>query len=75
MHVHAHVYQIGRTMAYIKGWMTSEDGRTVFAVCEHHKVHVPARPEHLTYRVKWDEQWEENREEKGAAKQLKGSKL
>ena len=44
-------------MAYIKGWMTSEDGKTVFAVCEHHKVGVPTLAEHNELRIPWDEQF------------------
>lgn len=56
--VHAYVYQVGRTMALIQGWIVSEDGKTVFATCDHHKVRVPTKPEHLKFRVPWDEYWE-----------------
>lgn len=66
--VHAYVYQVGRTMAFIKGWMTSEDGRTVYATCEHHKVHVPTKPEFMEYKVPWDDTWK-------AGKGSEGSKL
>jgi len=34
-------------MALIRGSMISPDGRTVYATCEHHKVNMPARPDHL----------------------------
>lgn len=60
IHVHAYVYQAGRTMVYIKGWMTSEDGQTIYATCEHHKVGTPSLKEHMKYRVPWDEQWEKD---------------
>ncbi|KAK5020411.1 hypothetical protein LTR16_001142 [Cryomyces antarcticus] len=45
--ISAHVVQHGRTMALIRGEMTSVDGRVAYAACEHHKVNVPTRPEHL----------------------------
>jgi hypothetical protein len=48
--IKAHVVQHGRTMALIKGEMTSVDGRTVYVTVEHHKVNVPTRPEHLSMR-------------------------
>lgn len=38
--------------------MTSEDGKTIFATCEHHKVAVPTQPKHLEFRVPWDEEWD-----------------
>lgn len=63
--VHAYVYQVGRQTAYIKGWMTSEDGRTTYAVCDHHKIHVPSPAEHLKLKVPWDEQWDNEGKEKG----------
>jgi len=37
-------------MALIRGTMESIDGKTIFAVCEHHKVNVPTLPEHLKIR-------------------------
>ncbi|TVY40319.1 hypothetical protein LSUB1_G003185 [Lachnellula subtilissima] len=52
------VMQIGRTMALIRGTMSSRDGSTVYCTCEHHKVAVPTRKEHLEYRVAWDGVWE-----------------
>jgi len=58
VHVHAHVYQVGRTMAYIKGWMTSEDGTTVYAACEHQKIYVPTRAEHMKHKIAWDRKFE-----------------
>ena len=58
--VHAHVYHIGRSMALIKGWMTSEDGRAVYATCDHHKVAVPTPKAHLAYHVAWDKQCKAN---------------
>lgn len=59
IHVHSQVYQVGRTMAYIKGWMTSEDGKKVYCTCEHHKVFVPSKKEHLEVHVPWDDQFQD----------------
>lgn len=42
-------------MAYIKGWMTSEDGKKVYCTCEHHKVFVPSKKEHMEVHVPWDD--------------------
>lgn len=47
-------------MALIRGEMVSMDGKTTYATCEHHKVAVPTRPEHLGFRVPWDELWEKD---------------
>ena len=55
-------------MALIKGWMTSEDGQTVYATCDHHKVAMATPPHHLVHRVKWDDQWEEAKEGEGTEK-------
>ncbi|KAF2095033.1 thioesterase family protein-like protein [Rhizodiscina lignyota] len=50
------VVQHGRTMAMIRGEMFSGgDGKGVYAVAEHHKVHLPTRAEHLSVRLKWDD--------------------
>jgi acyl-coenzyme A thioesterase 13 len=62
--LHSEVIQAGRTMALIRGEMTSEDGKTVYCTCEHHKVNVPSLPEHMAYKVDWDGLWDA----KGAAK-------
>lgn len=41
-------------MALIRGTMTSPDSdparRIVYATCDHHKVNVPVRPDHLALR-------------------------
>lgn len=50
--------QVGRTMAMIRGTMSSQDGKVVYCTCEHHKVAVPTQKEHLEYKVAWDELWE-----------------
>ena len=55
------VQQAGRTMAMIRGKMTSQDGKTVYCTCEHHKVSVPTQKEHLLHRVPWDDLWEQDR--------------
>ncbi|ERT03137.1 hypothetical protein HMPREF1624_01442 [Sporothrix schenckii ATCC 58251] len=60
--VHAQVYHIGRTLAMIKGCMTSEDGKTVYATCDHHEVAMATPAHQLAHRVKWDEQWEDEKE-------------
>lgn len=44
-------------MAYINGWMTSEDGSKVYCTCEHHKVFVPNKKDHLEVHVPWDDQF------------------
>ena len=53
-------------MAFIKGYMTSEDGQTVYALCDHHKVNVPTKPEFLEYKVPWDELWEDSKTSGGS---------
>ena len=53
-------------MAYIKGYMTSEDGKIVYAVCDHNKVQLPSKKEHMEHRVSWDEQWTKAKEPKDA---------
>ncbi|POS76283.1 hypothetical protein DHEL01_v205321 [Diaporthe helianthi] len=68
--IYSYVYQVGRQTAYIKGWMTSEDGRTIYAVCDHHKIHVPTSAEHMKLKVPWDEQWDEEGKEKKTASKL-----
>ncbi|KAL2424325.1 hypothetical protein ABEF95_008718 [Exophiala dermatitidis] len=54
IHIHSQVIQHGRTMALIRGTMTSSDSdparRIVYATCDHHKVNVPVRPDHLALR-------------------------
>ena len=44
----------------LRGNMSSLDGKTVYCTCEHHKVGVPTRKEHLKHRVAWDELWDED---------------
>lgn len=56
--IHSEVIQVGRTMAMIRGVMTSLDGKTIYCTCEHHKVSVPTQKDHLKYKVAWDELWE-----------------
>lgn len=68
--IHSKVMQVGRTMALIRGTMTSQDGETVYCTCEHHKVAVPSRKEHMEFVVEWDGVMEEREREKG-----KGAKL
>lgn len=58
-------------MALLSGTITLEDG-TVCATCEHHKVHLPTRPEHLEQRVSWDERWEGGRWKGEGEKGVKG---
>lgn len=46
--IHSTVMQVGRTMALIRGTMTSPDGKTVYCTCEHHKVAVPSLEKHMS---------------------------
>jgi len=55
--LHSEVLQVGRTMAMIRGTMTSQDGKIIFCTAEHHKVSVPTQKEHLLHKVPWDELW------------------
>lgn len=57
--IKSRVVQAGRTMALIKGEMTSLDGETVYATVEHHKVNTPVLEEHRKARVAWDEEWDQ----------------
>jgi len=56
--LHSVVQSAGRTMAMIRGSMTSVDGKTVYCTAEHHKVRVPTLPEHNKYKVAWDDLWD-----------------
>jgi hypothetical protein len=53
------VVQHGRTMALIRGVMESVDGKTIYAVCDHHKVNVPTLPEHIDLRGEMEQHREE----------------
>jgi acyl-coenzyme A thioesterase 13 len=46
----------------IQGKMSSVDGKVVYCTCEHQKVAVPTRPEHLTkeFEVDWDRLWDQD---------------
>jgi len=52
------VVSIGRTMAMIRSEMTSVDGKTIYATCEHHKVNADAKEEHKAIKTVWDEELE-----------------
>ncbi|KAF2086905.1 thioesterase family protein-like protein, partial [Saccharata proteae CBS 121410] len=52
------VTQLGRTMAMIRGEMTSLDGKIIYATVEHHKVNTPLRAGHLDARVPYDDEIE-----------------
>jgi acyl-coenzyme A thioesterase 13 len=54
------VVQFGKTMAMIRGSMTSQDGSIVYCTCEHHKVSVPTKQDHLAHKVEWDGLWEKD---------------
>jgi hypothetical protein len=48
-------------MAYIKAWMTSEDGKAVFCTCnDDHKVNVPRLKHHMEMVVPCDDQFHGN---------------
>jgi acyl-coenzyme A thioesterase 13 len=38
--------QAGKTMALIRGEITSIDGKIVYCSCEHHKVNVDTKADH-----------------------------
>ena len=40
----------GRTATLLRGQTESVDGKTVYATCEQHKIHVPMSEEHVRYR-------------------------
>ena len=69
------VTQVGRTMAMIRSEMTSVDGKTIFATCEHHKVNVPTRPEHIDARLPWDDEQEKELQEEMERKAKREVKL
>ena len=60
--LHSQVLQHGRTMALIRGTMTSADGKTVYATAEHHKVNVPMTEENRSVRIPWDDDQDRGRE-------------
>jgi len=68
IHLHSVVTQAGRTMAHIRGTMMSEDGKTIYCTCEHHKVSVPTLKEHLEFKVPWDEEFAAEEKVKGDSK-------
>jgi acyl-coenzyme A thioesterase 13 len=48
------VVSAGRTMAFIRSEMTSENGKKVYCTAEHHKVNIEAKSEHLAVETDWD---------------------
>lgn len=64
VHLHSTVMQVGRTMAFIRGNMTSPDGKVIYCTCEHHKVNVPSLPEHMAFKIDWDGLWDAKGAEK-----------
>ena len=69
------VLQHGKTMAMIRGEMTSEDGKTVYATAEHHKVNTPMRAEHAAESLLWYEAQREALEEAKKKVERKMAKL
>ncbi|OJD39085.1 thioesterase family protein [Diplodia corticola] len=71
------VVQVGKTMAMIKGDMTSLDGSIVYATAEHHKVNVSLNNKHAKFRIPWDDEIEAEvkREEELEMKGGKHAKL
>jgi len=59
----------------IRGEMTSEDGKIIFATAEHHKVHVPPQPEHVTARIPWDDEQDKELRAEAERKAKKALKL
>ncbi|KAF4624264.1 hypothetical protein G7Y89_g13907 [Cudoniella acicularis] len=60
----------GVMLAMIRGTMSSQDGKTIYCTCEHHKVSVPTQPAHLEHKVAWDELWVRD-QEKGVGEKEK----
>jgi acyl-coenzyme A thioesterase 13 len=54
----SHVVSVGRTMALIRGVMTSEEGGVTYATAEHHKVNTGVLEGHRKARVEWDSEFE-----------------
>ncbi|KAF1981808.1 thioesterase family protein-like protein [Aulographum hederae CBS 113979] len=52
------VTSVGRTMAMIRGEMTSVDGKLVYCTAEHHKVNLDPKPEHAAVKTKWEDELE-----------------
>lgn len=69
------VVQHGRTMAMIRGEMTSLDGKTVYCTAEHHKVNIPMKPEHTGARLPWDDEMEREIKEEAEKKVQSAVKL
>lgn len=55
-------------MAHIRGIIASEDGKTIYCTCEHHKVGVPTTKEHLEFKVPWDDEFATEEKGKGDSK-------
>lgn len=36
----------------------------MYAVCDHHKIHVPTPEDHMELRIPWDDLWDEDGKEK-----------
>ncbi|KAF2669063.1 thioesterase family protein-like protein [Microthyrium microscopicum] len=73
--VRSWVVSAGRTMALIRSEMTSVDGKLVYATCEHHKVNVEAKKEHLAVRTPWDEEIQRPQDAKAGALNKRQEKL
>ncbi|PQE04139.1 thioesterase family protein [Rutstroemia sp. NJR-2017a BVV2] len=58
--LYSEVVQFGKTMAMIRGSMTSQDGSITYCTCEHHKVSVPTKQDHLAHKVEWDGLWKKD---------------
>lgn len=56
--IRAEVVQVGRTMAFLRGTMSSLDEKLVYCTAEHHKVYVPMKKQFKDVKVEWDDLWE-----------------
>ncbi|KAL1627535.1 hypothetical protein SLS56_006359 [Neofusicoccum ribis] len=68
------VVQAGKTMAMIKGEMTSLDGKLVYATAEHHKVNVAMNDKHASFRLPWDDEIEAEAKKAEEEKKRNGGK-
>lgn len=55
MKIKSEVTQVGKTMAMIRGTMMSMDEKVIYTTCDHHKVRVPSKKEHLVPMEAWEE--------------------
>lgn len=58
--IHSEVIQASGLIALIRGTMMSVDGKTIYSTAEQQKIRVRTRPQHLEFRVAWDDLWDKD---------------